>query len=131
MVTDRIADEDITKFYDKSRIKKLCAPAGTMAFGDTSCVHKGEIVRSGHRIMLQLEYASSLYISPVIPFSDLPADVVAQLPYPAPVRARLLANYNSQQRAEFQNLTAQHSVPEPSLLRKWLRLAKRHLTRAY
>ena len=60
-------------------------------------MHKGESVTRGMRIMLQLEYASSLYLSPVPPFSDIVAFVCALAHYPEPFMRRMLANYNTQQ----------------------------------
>ncbi len=64
----RVTDTDIGNYYERARIKTVTGPAGFIFFGDTSCVHKGESVIKGMRIMLQLEYASSLYLSPVPPF---------------------------------------------------------------
>jgi hypothetical protein len=124
---ERILDEDVERLYGADRVKSLVAPAGTITFGDTSCVHKGVPVEAGHRVMLQLEYASSLYLSPIPPFSDLPADVAAALPYPEPVVKRLTRNYNNADRAAYQQMAEASKAPEVSTLRKVLRLAKRYV----
>lgn len=61
--SERVMDEDIEKYYSKVRIKNILAPAGTVIFADTSCAHKGQPIKNGARIILQLEYASSLHLS--------------------------------------------------------------------
>lgn len=125
-VTDRISDADITKYYAKERIKTLVGPVGTITFADTSGVHKGMTVRSGHRIMLQLEYASSLYLSPVAPFSEpecMPPELEA---YPEAVRARVMANYDNAARKEYLARMQRLARSSVGPLRRMLRLLKRH-----
>lgn len=124
--SDRISDEDVIKFYSKDRIRSLVGPAGTITFGDTSCVHKGVPVEAGYRLMLQLEYASSLYLSPVEPFSDFPNEELKALSYPDDVTKRLTANYSSNIRAEYREASKRQSAAQPSTLRKLLRMAKRY-----
>ena len=123
----RILDEDVARLYGADRVKSLVAPAGTITFGDTSCVHKGVPVEAGHRVMLQLEYASSLYLSPVPPFSELPKDVFGALPYPEPIVKRITQNYNNADRAAYQHMADASKAPEVSTFRKVLRLAKRYV----
>ena len=125
--SDRIPDEDITKYYAADRIKSLVGPAGTITFGDTSCVHKGVPVEAGYRLMLQLEYASSLYLSPVEPFTAMEPQRLAAMPFAEPVKQRMVANYNDQHRAAYRQATAAAVAPEPSAFRKVLRLAKRYV----
>ena len=126
-LTERISDAKITNIYDAERVKTLIGPAGTVAFGDTSCVHKGEAVQSGYRMMLQLEYAASLYLSPVCPFGDLSTIDAAVLNYRDDVRYRLLSNYNSKKRDEFTQLANNtNSVAVPPW-RKVAQLLKRYL----
>ncbi|QWD16521.1 hypothetical protein G6700_01720 [Polynucleobacter paneuropaeus] len=69
-LSDRFSDEQVIQVYGAHRIKKLMGSAGTIAFGDTSSMHKGLPIVSGHRAILQIEYASSLYLSPVLYFSN-------------------------------------------------------------
>ena len=125
--SDRIPDEEISRYYAPERIRSLVGPAGMITFGDTSCVHKGVPVEAGYRLMMQLEYSSSLYLSPVAPFNALTADQLAALPYPESVSRRMTANYNSDYRRTFQRMSAASAAPEPSMFRKVLRLAKRYL----
>ncbi|MBU3576934.1 phytanoyl-CoA dioxygenase family protein [Polynucleobacter sp. UK-Kesae-W10] len=101
-LSGRVSDNDIGKYYDKNRIKTVVGSAGSILFGDTSCVHKGCAVTSGMRVMLQLEYASSLYLSPTTPFSDFndPEGVLDQ--YPSQFSHRLISSYNSEHRKLFQ-----------------------------
>ena len=124
---ERILDEDVERLYGADRVKSLVAPAGTITFGDTSCVHKGVPVEAGHRVMLQLEYASSLYLSPVPPFSELSRDVFGALPYPASIVKRITQNYNNADRAAYQQMADASKAPEVSTFRKVLRLAKRYV----
>jgi Phytanoyl-CoA dioxygenase (PhyH) len=126
-ITDRIPDLDITKYYAAERIKTLLGPAGTITFADTSGVHKSLTVRSGYRLMLQLEYASSLYLSPVAPFSA-PVEAVPELTvYPEPLRARVMANYSDVERQAHADRVAGQTSAEYSGLRKVLQLIKRYL----
>jgi Phytanoyl-CoA dioxygenase (PhyH) len=125
--SDRISDDEITRYYQADRIKTLLGPAGTITFGDTSCVHKGQPVVSGYRIMLQLEYAASLYLSPVAPFEQMPDRLRQTLPYPRATCERLIANYNSTHRSEFLAREYAARPAEPSALRKLLRMAKRYV----
>lgn len=127
--SDRIPDDEITRYYDAKRIKTLLGPAGTITFGDTSCVHKGQPVVAGHRTMLQFEYAASLYLSPVAPFDQMPDRMQQSLPYPEATRQRLTANYNSAWRKDFLACEEAQKPAEPSTLRKLMRLGKRYLKR--
>ena len=101
-LSDRVADADIGKYYEPSRLKTVTGPAGMVLFGDTSCVHKGEPVRAGHRVMLQLEYASSLYLSPVKPFNDMSESQLSLMPYGEAVAKCMTRNYSSDQRMAFE-----------------------------
>lgn len=67
--SSRISDTDILSYYNKDQIKMASGKSGTVIFGDTSAVHKGGRVKKGHRIMLQLEFCSSLLESPVPKFA--------------------------------------------------------------
>ena len=124
----RIEDKDVAKYYSADRIKTLCGPAGTLAFGDTSCVHKGTNVEAGYRIRLQFEYASSLYLSPVSPFNEIdPADV-EKLGVLPPCVPRLLANYDSSARLRFATVVQASRVAERRLLNRVVSRAKREIS---
>lgn len=57
----RVADFELEKYYPKSSFKEVTGPAGTIVFGDTGCWHKGKPIVKGDRLILQLEYTSSLF----------------------------------------------------------------------
>jgi hypothetical protein len=96
----RVDDAEIERLYGRDRMHEITGPAGTTVFGDTSCAHKGEPVRAGHRVILQLEYAASLYLSPIAPFSDLAPEAV-RTTGEALLTPRLLANYDTRRRARW------------------------------
>lgn len=114
----RVTDADIGRYYDRSRQRTLTGPAGLIAFGDTSATHKGTPVLHGHRLLLQLEYAASLFISPVQPFADLPAGArLAHLA--APEYARVFSHYNSHSREDFAQWSAQQSAARATAKPAW------------
>ncbi len=57
----RISDADMKPYYKQEEFKILCAEAGTVFAGDTKCWHKGTPLVSGHRLVLEFEYTSSLF----------------------------------------------------------------------
>ena len=57
----RVSDKELIKYYPKNTFKEIKGPAGTIIFGDTSCWHKGKPISKGERLILQLEYTSSLF----------------------------------------------------------------------
>jgi len=123
-LSDRVTDADIGRYYERSRIKTVTGSAGSILFGDTSCVHKGEAVTHGMRIMLQLEFASSLYLSPVPPFSDMAASCGALPHFPDQFVRRMLANYSSSQR-QLHRTYELTPRPQASLAARLLTLAGR------
>ncbi|SUX29964.1 phytanoyl-CoA dioxygenase family protein [Chromobacterium vaccinii] len=111
----RVEDKDIKKFYSVNRIKMRTGHAGQIIFGDTSCVHKGSQVKNGYRLMLQLEYASSLYLSPVAPFSDIEVNCGSFLNYSESESLRMTSNYNTKARMEY--MQASQAMNRPSFPR--------------
>lgn len=63
--SDRRTDEDVCKAFGEERIKSITGQKGQIAFVNTRGFHRGSSVIEGHRLLLQLEYASSLYFNPV------------------------------------------------------------------
>jgi hypothetical protein len=112
-LSERLTDADIGRYYERARIKTVTGSAGSILFGDTSCVHKGESVTHGMRIMLQLEYASSLYLSPVPPFSDISTENSELQLYHESFRKRMISNYNSKLRMLYVEYKASRPVPGP------------------
>lgn len=57
----RVSDEELSKHYPAESFIQLCGVAGTIFAGDTKCWHKGTHLKNGHRLVLELQYTSSLY----------------------------------------------------------------------
>ena len=88
----RLTDEYLASVYARDRFRKFVAPRGTVLFEDTSGFHKGNPVVEDHRLMLQLEFASTLYGSPSYHFRDIPTE---HLPPEARRLERLLSAYRA------------------------------------
>jgi len=57
----RINDSDLNKYYDEKDFVELRGKAGAIFAGDTKCWHKGKHLTTGHRLVLEFEYTSSLF----------------------------------------------------------------------
>jgi hypothetical protein len=57
----RISDKELELYYSAERFKNVTGKAGSIFAGDTKCWHKGSVVKSGYRLVLELEYTSSLF----------------------------------------------------------------------
>jgi hypothetical protein len=57
----RIPDEELQKYYLSDDFKVVYGQAGSMFAGDTIAWHKGTPLKSGHRLVLELEYTTSLF----------------------------------------------------------------------
>lgn len=128
-ISDRISDEKIIHYYASDSVKVLEGGAGTMLFVDTSGVHKGMPIQAGHRVILQFEYTSSLYLSPVEPFSEINQPVPELMTYPENVRNRVTSNYSNTNREAYLDRMMREVRNSPNWLRKSLRLAKRYLNK--
>ena len=126
-----MSDENIGDYYSEDRLKKVKGKAGTLIFGDTSSVHKGSAVKHGKRIMLQLEYASSLYLSPVSPFSDIDTKIFERRGYSDAIVNRLTLNYNSSGRKRFEGYEKNNRAPELSFIKKITRALKNKTKRYF
>jgi Phytanoyl-CoA dioxygenase (PhyH) len=60
----RLDDARLEGGYARERFRRFTGPRGSLIVEDTSGFHKGWPVRSGHRLMLQIEYATSVFGSP-------------------------------------------------------------------
>jgi hypothetical protein len=58
---DRLPDNLIRKHYSENKIKKILGNKGTVFIADTSCYHRGSPPLNNHRLLLVVEYASSLF----------------------------------------------------------------------
>lgn len=90
--SSRISDEQCYRLYGKHNEKIVTGMSGTIIFGDTSAVHKGMPVISGRRAIFQLEYASTLYKSPVERFNCNEPDL-SHLNLSESVKSRITSNY--------------------------------------
>lgn len=55
----RFTDEEIAQHYPQERVITFDGSTGTMFAEDTSSLHKGTNVKNGHRLVLQMMYATS------------------------------------------------------------------------
>jgi len=69
----RLEDDEVAQFYPRESWKSMEAPAGSILLEDTRGLHKGISLRKDHRLMLQFEYAQSL-------FGHVPHLATAELP---------------------------------------------------
>lgn len=113
----RIDDFTLEKIYQKENISCIEGKAGTVVFGDTSCFHKGGVVEEGFRLILNLEYTTSLFGSSMKYFnSELNKDVVKN--YPENIRNRMALNYQPK-------LVKQQDKYKKSFLRKFSTIVKK------
>jgi hypothetical protein len=57
----RISDEEILRQYAKEQVVEITGPRGMIIAEDTRGLHKGKAPLSGDRLMLQIEFANSLF----------------------------------------------------------------------
>jgi hypothetical protein len=57
----RIGDEEMQQYYPPEDIVEITGPAGSISAVDTRGFHKGKPLQKGHRLVLQLEYTTSLF----------------------------------------------------------------------
>ena len=98
----RVDNMKIVDIYGAKRVKTIIGKAGYLVFADTSCAHKGSPLISGSRLMLQLEYTTSLYLSQICPFSTLNMEKTYKPSVSNSFFKRISANYNSLHRKIFQ-----------------------------
>ncbi len=58
---ERISDNEIRKFYKPNDFKVIKGERGTFFAGDTLCWHKGKNLKNNNRLVLELNYTSSLF----------------------------------------------------------------------
>jgi hypothetical protein len=68
----RLPDADVARHYRKEDFIEFAAPRGTIIAEDTRGLHKGQHVHSGHRLVLQIQFSSSLF-GPAYPKTSFPA----------------------------------------------------------
>jgi phytanoyl-CoA dioxygenase PhyH len=60
----RIPDEEIARCYPKDAFVEMTGPCGTIIAEDTRGFHKGKVLESGDRLVLQFEFCDSLFGAP-------------------------------------------------------------------
>ena len=60
----RIPDSDLKRYYPLENFKEITGEAGTIIIGDTMAYHKGKPLAKGQRLILEFEYANSLFGAP-------------------------------------------------------------------
>jgi len=109
----RLPDEQVLSLYGEDKLRIVEGKAGTIIFGDTVAAHKGLPLKKGSRLMLQLEYAASLYMSPVCPFGNLSSEAKEAIHPDVLKQGRLFANYDGQARKTYQELPKKRLKPKP------------------
>lgn len=69
--SQRLIDKEIFDAYGEENIITMKGKKGTVILEDTSGFHKGMPIENGHRLLLQIEYANSLYFNPVHAFQKI------------------------------------------------------------
>lgn len=67
--SNRMLDKEVAEIFKDKEFAFITGPAGQIAFVNTRGYHKGAPLKKGFRLILQFEYASSMYFNPVKPFS--------------------------------------------------------------
>ena len=57
----RLEDDEVARFHPRETWKSMEAPAGSILLEDTRGLHKGISLKRDHRLMLQFEYAQTLF----------------------------------------------------------------------
>ena len=70
--SERLSEQQLKKKYKAKDFSTITGNRGTITLGDTSCFHKGLPVEKGSRLILNLEYTSSLFGSSVPYFNSIP-----------------------------------------------------------
>jgi hypothetical protein len=60
----RLTDEEVSAHFDRHDFIEFAAPRGTILAEDTRGLHKGQNVRAGHRLVLQIQFSNSLFGPP-------------------------------------------------------------------
>jgi hypothetical protein len=60
----RLTDEEVSTHYPPQDFIEFAAPCGTILAEDTRGLHKGQNVRAGHRLVLQIQFSNSLFGPP-------------------------------------------------------------------
>lgn len=90
----RLTDEDIAKYYPQAKIIEFVAPRGAVIAEDTRGLHKGTLVKKGARLMLQLQFSSSVF-GANYPLSKFPKDLHPNLEARITAHPRVYSMYTA------------------------------------
>lgn len=87
----RLADQEVEACFPRDRFLGFTAPRGTIIAEDTRGLHKGKLLSSGDRLILQLQFSNSLFggYYPPAKFSSLSHELKEMIRY----YPRIYANY--------------------------------------
>jgi hypothetical protein len=57
----RLSDDEVESCYSNDSVVEFSTPRGTIIAEDTRGLHKGKVVLSGDRLLLQLQFSNSLF----------------------------------------------------------------------
>ena len=90
----RFEDTEVAKVYDLAQDEVIFrAPRGTIFAEDTRGLHKGAALRSGERLVFQLEYASTLFGAP-FEVHDVDAAFTAEFREAVKTRPRAMSRFS-------------------------------------
>ncbi len=84
----RFTDGQVESAYPPDAIRRICGPRGTIFAADTSGIHKGLPVISGHRLALQVEFTLDKF-GQTYPGPVLSETVLGQAGIPLPLDPRI------------------------------------------
>jgi len=93
----RLSDEDVRARFGKERLIEHLGPRGTILVEDTRGLHKGKVVTHGDRLLLQLEFTSSLFGANYTR-GTLPEQVVPELAARLAQQPEIFQNYAAPRR---------------------------------
>lgn len=92
----RISDEELGQYYPKDAFVEITGPRGSILAVDTRGFHKGKPLRSGDRLMLQLEYVTDRFGSNYWPRIRLNEKFSSEFRQLAGRYKRTFSNYEAQ-----------------------------------
>lgn len=114
--SQRLSQKMLSNHFKDKDFKTIIGKKGTIILGDTSCFHKGMPIINGARLMMNLEYASTLFGSSVNYFNTIPEEGILRN-VNNDIKKRIFLNYDPN---GFKNFNKNHA----NLYEKFKRLRK-------
>lgn len=115
--SQRFSENDLLKVFKNEDFVTITGDKCTIVFGDTSCFHKGMPIVSGGRLVMNLEYASSLFGSSVNYFNTELKSKYTHNMRPS-ILARASMNYNQNGFIEYQKYHSKWNTKFKQILKK-------------